>query len=211
MANGKGHKWFAAVWSVQTRHEPAWLKQWRNDAAGGATGRVLEIGCGAGTNFAYYGSAATQVVATEPDPYMMTRARESAAAFPDRLTVGSASAEDLPFADETFDSVVSTFNFCSIPDPARALSEVRRVLKTGGEYRFFDHVRYHNSFAAWVQDTVTPVWTWCGGGCHPNRDIEAMIVDAGLAPVQIERVKPLPPIPPVIILRPCIRGVAVRT
>jgi len=209
MPRDKGHRWFAAVWDWQTRHEPGKLREWRKEVAGGARGRVLEIGCGGGANFEHYGESATEIVATDPDPFMLQHARSRVAQLQGRVEVQQASAEALPFDDASFDTVVSTVNMCSIGDPARALAEIRRVLKPGGEYRFFDHVRYGNAIGGFVQDVATPVWKWLGAGCHPNRDIERLIRGAGLNIVQIDHPTVVPPIPPLVIVRPCIKGVAV--
>ncbi|MDP9180517.1 MAG: class I SAM-dependent methyltransferase [Chloroflexota bacterium] len=210
MAKQKGHRWFAAFWDWQTRHEPRTLQRWRQEIAGGARGRVLEIGCGSGCNFTFYTDAATEVVATDPDPFVLGRSRSRAADIGRAIDVREASAEALPFEDATFDTVVSTANICSVDDPAKALSEVRRVLKPGGEYRFFDHVRYRGAIGGLFQDVATPLWEWLGAGCHPNRDVERFIRGAGLDIVRLEHPTAAPPIPPFVIVRPCIKGVATR-
>ena len=147
MPKQDGHRWFAAVWDFQTRHEPKKLHGWRRETAGGANGNVLEIGCGAGANFELYGDGVTGVVAIEPDPFMLKRASARAAELGGRIQVREESAEQLPFGDASFDTVVSTWNMCSVPDFRRALTEVRRVLKPEGEYRFMDHVRYNSGTA----------------------------------------------------------------
>jgi SAM-dependent methyltransferase len=204
----KPHRWFAAVWAAQTRHEPGSIRKVRSAVVTPATGVTLEIGCGTGANFSYYGDSATRIVASEPDPFMFGRAVAAARSSSRRIEVCRASAEKLPVADRSFDTVVSTWNFCSIGDAPAALAEVRRVLRPNGQYRFLDHVRFNNRFGGWCQDAVTPVWKWCGGGCHPNRDVAAMIRAAGLVLTEIEPTHVVPPIPPVVIVRPVIRGVA---
>jgi ubiquinone/menaquinone biosynthesis C-methylase UbiE len=206
----KSHRWFAAVWDFQTRHEPKKLHKWRCEIVGGATGTVLEIGCGSGANFPLYGDNVTRVIATEPDSAMLKRAQGRAKETNGRIEVRQASAEELPFEDSSFEAVVSTWNMCSVPDYKRALTEVRRVLRPGGQYRFIDHVRYGGGALAAIQDRIVPVWRRCGAGCHPNRDIESAIKDAGLQISEISHVTSVPPVPPVIIVRPCIKGVAIR-
>jgi len=206
----RGHRWFAALWDIQTRLESEKIRGVRRDVVAGATGRVLEIGCGTGTNFRYYGQAAVDVIATDPDPFMLRRATKRAAESDKRIEVQQVSAEILPFRDVSFDSVVSTANMCTIPDQARALLEIWRVLKPGGEYRFLDHVRYRNRFGALWQDALTPVWKWVGAGCHPNRDTGRAIEEAGFTFRSLERLTLVPPLPPMIIVRPAIKGVAIR-
>ena len=125
----KGHRWFAAFWQWQNRHEPAAVRRWRQETVGGARGRVLEIGCGAGANFGYYTNAVTQIVAIDPDPYMLERATRRAEGLDQPIEIRSASAQELPFEDGAFDTVVSTVNMCSVQDAPAALREVRRVLR----------------------------------------------------------------------------------
>ncbi len=211
MAKSKGHRWFAALYDrIMASAERGFLKAVRREVAGGAKGKVLEIGAGTGLNFAHYSDSA-EVIATEPDPFMLKTAEKRAAEANHMIDLKQASAEELPFDDASFDVVVGTLVMCSVPHPERALAEIRRVLKPGGEYRFYEHVRYGNAFAAFWQDAATPVWRWFGAGCHPNRDTAQSIRDAGLEIVAIERTKPLPPVPPMLLSRPHIKGVAIRT
>ena len=138
MTTQKGHRWFAAVWD-RIGNSSADLDT-RTEVAGGATGRVLEVGAGTGFNFSHYGAEVLEVTATEPDPFMLRRARRRALEASRPVKLLQAPAEQLPFDDDSFDTVVSTWVMCSVTDPAKALSEVYRVLKPGGEYRFVDHV-----------------------------------------------------------------------
>jgi ubiquinone/menaquinone biosynthesis C-methylase UbiE len=161
-----------------------------------ATGRVIEIGTGPGFNFRYYPEAVTEVVATEPDPNMLRRAKRAATdgRFPIRLR--RAHAEDLPFDDGSFDVAVSTLVLCSVQQPDRALSQIRRVLKPGGTLLFIEHVRSGDPRMAGWQDRLQPVWGFFAGGCHANRDTEPAIRAAGF---EIESLRyfsfgPYPPI-----------------
>ncbi len=203
-----GHKWFAVFWDWMVRTESGAIRRVRQEVAGGAGGRVLEIGCGNGANFGYYADGTTDLVATDPDPYMIERAARLAAQLGRPIDVRQAPAEELPFEDASFDTVVSTLVMCTVRDPAKALTEVRRVLKPGGQFRFFEHVRYDYAFGAFWQDLVTPLWRWMGAGCHPNRDTARFIAEAGFQFRQLESLKPEPPLPPMIVTRPCIKGVA---
>jgi len=202
---GRSHRWFAAVWDVQTRLEPETIRKLRQAVVAPARGRVLEIGCGTGANFAWYGEDASPIIATDPDPYMLRKTANAVAAASRPIEICRAGAEQLPFPNHSFDAVISTLNFCTIPDPQAALREIKRVLRPDGEYRFLDHVRYSHWFGAFWQDLLTPVWRYCGGGCHPNRDVAGL---SGFSITELASLKPVPPIPPFVIVRPVIRGVA---
>ncbi len=203
----RGHRWFAAWYDrLSAAAEASYMRPVRAEVAGGARGRVLEIGCGTGANFPYYDEAA-QVTATEPDPYMLERAIRRTRALGHRLALVQAAAEALPFADATFDAVVATLVFCSVREPGQALAEVRRVLRPGGQLRFYEHVRYDGLLAR-LQDAVTPVWRWFGAGCHPNRDTPRLVREAGFRLRRLEMTYPLPPVPPMLLARPHALGIA---
>jgi ubiquinone/menaquinone biosynthesis C-methylase UbiE len=205
----KGHKWFASIYDrMMASAERSFMRRAREEIAGGATGRVLELGAGTGANFAYYNDQAEEIFATEPDPYMLERARRRAEEVGRSIDVRQAPAEELPFEDDSFDTVVSTLVMCTVREPLRALSEVRRVLKPSGPLRMYEHVRYDHAFGAFWQDLITPAWRWFGAGCHPNRDIASFVREAGFEFEQLELTKPVPPIPPMVIARPHIRGIA---
>lgn len=150
------------------------LRRWRDWLARGAKGRTLEVGAGTGRNLPRYAKG-LPLVATEPDLAMVKSARRRAPQVP--LVV--ASAEALPFRDGTFDTVVSSLVFCSVPDPARGLAEVKRVLKPEGALRMMEHVRAETPLRARWQDFIQPAWTWCAGGCHNNRDTVGTVERAG--------------------------------
>jgi ubiquinone/menaquinone biosynthesis C-methylase UbiE len=150
-----------------------------------ARGTVLEIGAGTGANFPYYTEAA-HVIALDPDPSMVERSllRARPATVPIEVIV--ARAEALPFPDHTFDAVVGTLVFCTIPEPRHALCELQRVSKPAGNALFFEHVRVHRPLAGRLQDWLTPVWKRLAGGCHMNRDTLALLTQAGFAVTRIE-------------------------
>lgn len=207
--NRAGHKWFASVYDrLMASAERSYMKAIREEIVGGARGRVLEVGVGTGASFSYYNDHADEVIATEPDPYMLERARRRTEDVGRSIELRQASVEALPFEDGSFDTVVSTLVMCSVSDPLRALSEVRRVLKPEGELRIYEHVRYDHAFGAFWQDLITPVWRWFAAGCHPNRDIASLVREAGFEFDQLELIKPVPPIPPMVFSRPHIKGVA---
>lgn len=154
--------------------EPFGLGRWRRWLVAGARGRVLDVGTGTGRDLPLFPEG-TRVVGLEPWLPLLAAARHRAPGAP--LVVGDAQA--LPFAAGSFDTVTSGLVFCSVADPILGLAEVRRVLAPGGELRMLEHVRHARPLVARLQDLVQPAWTWCAGGCHPNRDTEANVERAG--------------------------------
>jgi ubiquinone/menaquinone biosynthesis C-methylase UbiE len=205
----KGHKWFASLYDrLQASAERSYMGRVREEIVGGARGRVLEVGAGTGLSFPYYNDHAEEVIATEPDPFMLERARRRAENLGRPIELRQAAAEELPFEDGSFDTVVSTLVMCSVDDPLQALSEMRRVLKPSGELRMYEHVRYDHAFGAFWQDLATPMWRWLGAGCHPNRDIARLVHEAGFEFQRLEFTKPDLPIPPWVITRPRMMAIA---
>ena len=206
----KGHKWFAAVYDrLLASQEKKFLGDIRAQMLADLTGDVLEIGAGTGANFKYYPKD-LRVIATEPDPYMLERARARLGAASAKIDLRQASAEDLPFADSSFDFVIDTLVLCSVPDPSKALAEIKRVLKPGGELRLYEHVRYENPVGGLSQDIISPAWQWFGAGCHPNRRTEQTLRDAGFELSDVHVRKDSPPVPPMVFTRPHLQAVARR-
>jgi ubiquinone/menaquinone biosynthesis C-methylase UbiE len=152
------------------------LGRWRRWLVEGARGRTLDLGCGTGRNLPLYGPEA-RVVGLDPDGAVLRKARRRAPAVP--LVRGSAQA--LPFRSGVFDTVVSGLVFCSVPEPARGLAEVQRVLRPDGRLRMLEHVRSTRRWKARLQDAIQPGWTWLMGGCRPNRETERTVEAAGFA------------------------------
>ncbi len=144
------------------------FRDWRAWATARAQGRVLEIGAGTGPNFAYYLPNA-EVIAFDPDPDLFEEF-ENAGSTIARISRLQASAMELPFPDESFDAAVGTLVFCTIPDPRRALSEVKRVMKRGAPLRLVEHVRARNPIIGGMMDVATPLYKRMAGGCHLNRN-----------------------------------------
>lgn len=159
---------FARWYELLSRAEDRVIGSYREETAGRARGRVLEIGAGNGLNFARYRDA--RVVALEPVTDMLRKARARAAEAPVPVHLVRGVAEALPFGDDAFDTVVVSLVMCSVPDPARVAGEIRRVLRPSGEVRFFEHVRAHDPRVARRQDRIGPVYTRFAGGCQLNRD-----------------------------------------
>ncbi|MCC6958886.1 MAG: class I SAM-dependent methyltransferase [Dehalococcoidia bacterium] len=187
-----GHRKFAAAWDWKSRHEGRQETALRREAMAGLEGHVLEIGYGVGSNWRFL-PAATAYTGIERDPFMRARATRHMPLATNLALVGG-DAERLPFADEAFDAVAATLVFCTISDPVAAMSEVLRVLKPGGQFRFFEHVRAGSGFGEKMQDLATPLWRRIGAGCCLNRDTVATVVDAGFEIVSLRRLRqgPLP-------------------
>lgn len=154
----------------------------RQEIAEQASGRVLEIGAGNGLNFAFYSPERIErVEATEPDSAMLEYARPRAAAARVPVNLVQAPVENLPFADESFDCAVVTLVFCSVNDPVRGMSEIRRVLKSGASLLMIEHVRARGAMIAAIQSLVTPLTRLMIGNCHWNRDTERTVREAGFS------------------------------
>ncbi|HEX9988313.1 MAG TPA: methyltransferase domain-containing protein [Chloroflexia bacterium] len=149
-------------------------------------GLILEIGAGTGLSLRYY-AASSKVIATEPDLASILRLRDKARHAHTRITPIAASAMSLPFADATFDGLVCNLALCTIPDPALALAEARRVLKPGSPARFLEHVRSTNPVSARAQDVLAPLWAKVADGCRLNQDTERIIREAGLRVEWVEK------------------------
>jgi ubiquinone/menaquinone biosynthesis C-methylase UbiE len=140
-----------------------------------ARGRVLELGAGTGLNLAHYPADIAELVLTEPEPGMAARLERRVARSGREATIVAASAEALPFPDGAFDTVVSTLVLCTVADPDRALAEVRRVLRPGGQLLFCEHVRSDSPRLARWQDRYADAWATVADGCRCNRDTLAKI------------------------------------
>jgi ubiquinone/menaquinone biosynthesis C-methylase UbiE len=141
----------------------------------GLSGRVLEVGPGNGLNFPHYPTSVAEVVAVEPEPYLRGQAAEAAATAPVPIRVADGTADELPAADGSFDAVVISGLLCSVADVPAALAEFHRVLRPGGELRFYEHVRSRDVWFAGFQQAADLVWPRLMGGCHPQRQTRAAI------------------------------------
>jgi ubiquinone/menaquinone biosynthesis C-methylase UbiE len=199
-----GHPIFAALYDFFCEKiEKKGLTRYREKAAGGATGRVIEIGTGTGRNFPFYGAIA-RLIATEPDPHMRRRAAKRTTGLPFPVLLLPDRAESLPVPDQSADSVVATLVLCTVQNPAVALREIRRVLAPDGRFRFVEHVRSEQPRLARFQDLVTPLHRRIAAGCHPNRDTVALIERHGFRVMELEPFSLGPP-----WVRPHVFGVAV--
>lgn len=141
---------------------------------------MLEIGFGSGLNLPFYrADAVVEVVGLEPSAEMLGLARRAASDAPFPVELLSGAAEDIPFEGASFDTVVTTYTLCSVEDPLRALSEMRRVLKSNGQLLFAEHGKAPEaSVRAW-QNRLNPLWRRIAGGCQLNRDVPQLLEQSG--------------------------------
>jgi ubiquinone/menaquinone biosynthesis C-methylase UbiE len=185
--------------------EKAVLRDHREALIARVSGRVLEIGGGTGANLPFYGSAVEELIITEPEEPMARRLERKLADQSLPARVVRASAEDLPFEDQSFDFAVSTLVLCTVDDPKRALDEIHRLLKPSGQLLFLEHVRADEPGLARWQDRLQGLQVRLGHGCHCNRRTLESIEGGGfrVAEVTHDRLRKAPP-----IVRPLIVGTA---
>jgi ubiquinone/menaquinone biosynthesis C-methylase UbiE len=188
---------------MSRKSEEAGLGAMRESLLAGATGRVLEIGGGTGVNLPYYDGVDSLVV-TEPEPAMLRRLERKVREQAPQAEVVQAPAEDLPFGDASFDTVVSTLVLCGV-DVDRSLAELRRVLRPGGRLLFLEHVRSDDPALARFQDRINPLNRFLVG-CECNRQTLSAIETAGFTISRVERA--MTPEAPKFV-RPLIVGAAV--
>ena len=186
--------------------ERAGLRTLRSEQLNRACGRTVEIGGGTGLNLPHYPHDLDELVLVEPDAAMRSRLerRLSHGGIPQARVV-DGSAEQLPFADGTIDTVVSTLVLCTVDAPDTALHEIARVLRPGGQLLYIEHVRSESPTLARWQDLLAAPWRRFARGCHSNRATGELIAASGLAlgPVRHATWHGMPP-----IVRPLIIGQA---
>jgi ubiquinone/menaquinone biosynthesis C-methylase UbiE len=164
-------------------------REHRQRLLAGLSGTVLEIGAGHGLNFAHYPREVSEVIAIEPEPTLRARATDAASDAPVPIRVIAGIADELPLEDRSVDASVASLVLCSVPDQGRALGELRRVMRPGGELRFYEHVIPRCQPKRTVVQLVdrSGLWPAIAGGCHPARDTTAAIEQAGFEIAEIER------------------------
>lgn len=141
-----------------------------------AKGRILEVGIGSGLNLPHYDPLRVEKIwGLDPSSELIKRAMKQATQMPFDVEFIERSCEEIPMDDKSMDSVLVTYSLCSIPDVSKALKEINRILKPGGELIFCEHGRAPDDVISKWQDRVTPSWTKVSGGCHLNRDISQLI------------------------------------
>jgi ubiquinone/menaquinone biosynthesis C-methylase UbiE len=204
------HPFFARFYLRMTSgRKAAGEDEYRRELLAGLSGRVIEVGAGNGLNFPLYPETVDEVVAVEPEPLLRDVAAKNAADAPVPVHVVDAVAGGLPVDDESFDAGVASLVLCSVPNQQRALSEFRRVIRPGGELRFYEHVVAERPISAGLQRAADATfWPRVGGGCHLSRDTGAAIEEAGFIVETSRRFSfsPGAPVPPL----PHILGIARR-
>jgi ubiquinone/menaquinone biosynthesis C-methylase UbiE len=155
----------------------------------GLRGTAVEIGAGHGLNFPHYPSEVSEVVAIEPEPTLRSQAETAAQSAPVPIRVMAGVADELPVADASADAVVASLVLCSVPDQLQALTDIRRVLRPGGELRFYEHVVPRCQPKRLLLQVIdrSGLWPTIAGGCHPARDTTEAIMQAGFDIEEIER------------------------
>jgi len=155
------------------------LRPYRERVAGAAEGRVLDVGIGSGLNLPFYAGQAREIFGLDPSPRLLARAQRQTqhTEIPFHLLEGSA--ERIPLADRSMDTIVMTWTGCSIPEIRTALMDMRRVLKIGGRLLFVEHGRAPEPSVARWQDRLNPLWLRFSGGCHLDRKIDDLLAEAG--------------------------------
>jgi ubiquinone/menaquinone biosynthesis C-methylase UbiE len=202
-----GHIFAAMYDRMLGKTERAGLGDHRRALLAAADGDVLEIGGGTGANLEYYGDGVRTLTIVEPEKPMLRRLQRQIEQSAPHVKALRAPAEDLPFNDASFDVAVSTLVLCTVDDVPRALRELHRVLRPGGQLLFIEHVRSDDSALARTQDRMLPINVRIGHGCHPNRRTLDSIRDAGFEVSSLEHdtLKHTPK-----FISPLIVGVATR-
>ncbi len=154
----------------------------RRDVVPQARGAVFELGCGGGLNQPLYDpSIISSFTGMDPSPMGLDYAREEAAAKGWQADIRQGFGEAIPFADASFDSVVCTFTMCSVDDQRQTLSELRRILRPGGNLFYAEHGRSPDDGTARWQERIDPVWKHLCGNCHLSRPVTSAIEKAGFS------------------------------
>ncbi|MGC4834134.1 methyltransferase domain-containing protein [Micromonospora vinacea] len=205
------HPVFARVYErLSVAMDRAGTAAFRRDLVAGLSGRVIEIGAGNGRMFSHYPPGVTQVVAVEPERRLRAAAERAAADAPVPVTVVDGLADALPAGDGEFDAAVAALVLCTVPDQPSALAEISRVLRPGGEVRFFEHVAAEETTGLHRAQRIVDATLWprLFAGCHTGRDTVAAITAAGFEVEEQRRFRfPATSNSP---SSPCVLGRAIR-
>jgi len=198
-------RFFALTYDRQVaKVERAGLGELRQKSLADASGRVLEVGSGTGANLPYYGPGVESLTVTEPEPAMLRRLEQRVREQAPKAKVVRAPAEQLPFEDDAFDVAVSTLVLCGVDDQARALGELRRVLRPGGRLIFIEHVRSDEPGLARWQDRLNGLNKFVAC-CDCNRRTLDSMKAEGFEVTKVDHTE-LKKVPPFV--RPLVVGTA---
>jgi SAM-dependent methyltransferase len=186
--------------------ERSGLSRAREKLLSEVSGEVLEIGAGTGLNLSHYPAGLERLVLTEPEEHKAAMLLHRAHGLGHAAEFVRASAEALPFEDDSFDTVVATLVFCTVGDPVAALDEARRVLRSGGRLLFIEHIRSDSPRTGAIQDRLEGPWKRLADGCHCNRRTLALMDQAGWEVTVTRRTEKwfMPP-----VARPIVIGQAI--
>ena len=176
---------FAAWYDLLNSGVEGRVVPYRKRTAGNAWGDVLEIGGGTGANLPYYPESAN-ITFIEPDTHMVRKLRRNIVRHKRSAAIVQQGGESLPFADASFDTVVTTLVLCMVSDADAVVREARRVLRPGGAFLFYEHVISPRPRGRWWQNRLNPAWKCLTTGCNLNRDLTASIRNAGFTSVELE-------------------------
>src|SRR5574340_587710 len=160
--------------------------RYRSQVVPKASGAVLEIGVGSGLNLPFYGAGVEQLYGLDPSQELLVMARKKASAIAFPIDFLAHSGEEIPLDNASIDTVVTTWTLCSIPDPIKALKEMRRVLKPGGTLIFAEHGLAPETRVQGWQQRLNPLWSRFTGGCNLNRKMDQLIQAAGFRITELE-------------------------
>jgi len=178
-------KIFAALYDAVNQSVESKLVEFRKMTAGVASGQVLEIGAGTGANFTFY-RPDTKLTVLENNEFMFPKIFNAASNCGIDTTLVKGSSFYIPFADNSFDSIVTTLVLCMVEDLESTLSEIKRVLKSGGVFYFYEHVKSSEGIRSRFEDYINPLWKYLTNGCNLNRDLGQTISNCGFEKIYLE-------------------------
>lgn len=178
--------------AMTQRMEDAWLDATRAELLGSARGTVVELGAGTGKNLPHYPSTVDRVVLTEPVPAMrdQLRRRVAATTLDADVEIVDATADHIPLADASVDTIVSTLVLCSVPSLTVVAGELRRLLRPGGRLLLVEHVAATGARERRWQQRLDPLWNWIEGSCHLDHDTAGALAEAGFDVSGLDRRHP---------------------
>lgn len=191
MSGAVDHPFFARAWIAMSAHEPESLRRLRRENLAGLSGRILEVGAGTGTNFAYYPDTVTEVVAIEPERRLAALAARAASTSTVPVTLDTETVEEFTASGE-FDAVVCSLVLCSVDDPEQVVGQLYSALKPGGQLRYLEHIAGLGPRARLQKFADATLWPRVAGNCHTHRHTEETIVGAGFRVTAARRAWTLP-------------------